>query len=63
MTILELEMEATASAIKMVGYLMAGGFLDINDKTESQWQIAMTALLSANESKRRIQENARKRGK
>lgn len=60
MTILELEMAATSAAIKMLGYLMAGGFLDINDETESQWQIAMTALLSANESKRRIQEKCKK---
>lgn len=60
MTILELEMAATSAAIKMIGYSMAGGFLDINDETESQWQIAMTALLSANESKRRIQEKCKK---
>ena len=60
MTLLERDIIARSGAINRLGYLMAGGLIDITAENESLVQTGMTAMLVVNDNNLRLQESIKK---
>lgn len=61
MTILQKEIQERSRAISTMGNLMAGGVVDITPETESIFQTGLTAMITANEQDKAVQDRVLKK--